>query len=158
MKKALMSCAVLALLGGCSTVESVDHMAMESMVEQFIADQALQNEASVSAYNIDSYRYINKNYLTMRASPSRHFLIEVATTDRCDELMEEQNQALALRRGFGNSLQAGSDFVYIDATVPTKCYISKIYPLDYEQVVALRHKVYRERDAQEHLLTDKVKS
>ena len=94
----------------------------------------------------------------MRASPSRHFLIEVATTDRCDELMEEQNQALALGREFGNSLQAGSDFVYIDATVPIKCYISKIYPLDYEQIVSLREKVYRERDGQEQLLTDKVKS
>lgn len=139
MKYTLMITLLSLLLASCATSRLSDE-AMETLIEEFIASEQLENQHSVSAFTLDSYGQLNDHYVVFRSAPMRHFLVKLAP--RCSEL--SFSMGLVLHRRFGNTLSEGLDYVYVPDSLPFKCFISKIYPLTKMQHDVLRASIKAE--------------
>ncbi|GGF76775.1 hypothetical protein GCM10011338_31210 [Alteromonas lipolytica] len=102
---------------------------MVTLVEQFIADEELERDHTVNAFRLDSYAELSHEYLILRSSPRRYYLVKLVP--RCSEI--GFGPGILLHRRFGNTLSEGTDFIYTPDTLPFRCYINKIYPLTREQ-------------------------
>ena len=134
----LLVMAVL-MLAGCATPR-LTNSEMVTLVEQFVADESLERDHTVSAFRLDSYAELSDEYLILRSSPMRHYLVKLVP--RCNEIAFAPG--ILLHRRFGNSLSEGTDFIYTPDSLPFRCYINKIYPLTREQHDKLRTQIKAE--------------
>ncbi|MDC8831956.1 DUF6491 family protein [Alteromonas gilva] len=139
MKKMFILFVGIFLLTSCASPQ-LSNKEMVSLIENFVEEQQLERDHTVSAFRLDSYGQLSDEYLIFRSSPSRHFLIKLVP--RCDAI--GFSAALLLHRRFGNTLSEGSDFVYVPDSLPFRCYINRIYPLSREQHDLLRETIQTE--------------
>lgn len=139
MKRIWILVAGALMLVGCATPR-LTNTEMVTLIEQFIADESLQRDHSISAFRLDSYAELSDEYLILRSSPMRHYLVKLVP--RCNEIGFAPG--ILLHRRFGNTLSEGTDFIYTPDTLPFRCYINKIYPLTREQHDELKDKIKTE--------------
>lgn len=133
MRRLLIVITGIALLAGCAS-QRLTNNEMVTLVEQFVTDESLERDHSISAFRLDSYAELSDEYLILRSSPMRHYLVKLVP--RCNEIGFAPG--ILLHRRFGNSLSEGTDFIYTADSLPFRCYINKIYPLSREQHDKLR--------------------
>ncbi|NVK55070.1 MAG: hypothetical protein HWE26_05600 [Alteromonadaceae bacterium] len=144
MKKMFILFAVVFSLTSCTSAR-LSNSEMVSLIESFVEQQELERDRTVSAFRLNSYAQLSDEYLVFRSSPSRHYLIKLVP--RCNEIAF--SAGLLLHRRFGNTLSEGSDFVYVPDSLPFKCYINRIYPLNREQHELLQATIQTEIKEQE---------
>ncbi|WP_296049401.1 DUF6491 family protein [uncultured Alteromonas sp.] len=139
MKRYWILAMTALVLAGCATPR-LTNSEMVTLVEQFVADESLERDHTISAFRLDSYTELSDEYLILRSSPRRHYLVKLVP--RCNEIAFAPG--ILLHRRFGNSLSEGTDFIYTPDSLPFKCYINKIYPLSREQHDQLREQIKAE--------------
>lgn len=128
MKIGIILLLSILSLFGCAT-EPLSESQKSNIIETYINKEKLDNRISISAFNMDSWNVLSDQYLIIRTSPFRPYLIKLA--NKCHDL--NFGPSLLVNTRTPNSLSEGFDSVYSPDNESFKCYISKIYPLDRQQ-------------------------
>jgi uncharacterized protein YceK len=132
MKKLVLVIISLLMLGGCAT-QRLSDSEKSTIIEQYIAAENLEHRSSVSAFNMDSWTSLSDQYLILRTSPFKPYLVKLSS--RCNDL--DYGFTLVIDSRIPNNLSEGLDSVYSPENQMFKCYISRIYPLTRAQNKAL---------------------
>lgn len=128
MKKLLLLTLSVIALAGCAS-RQLSEVEKTTIIENFISDQKLEQRSTISAFNLDSWSSLSDQYVVLRTSPFRPYLIKLAS--RCHDL--SYSATLVVDSRMSGSLSTGFDSLYTPENASFKCYISRIYPLSKEQ-------------------------
>ncbi|MDP5029116.1 DUF6491 family protein [Paraglaciecola sp.] len=128
MKKYIFVLMSLLVLGGCAT-RQLSEAEKSTLIEGYITTENLEQRSSISAFNLDSWSALSDQYVILRSSPFRSYLVKLA--NRCHDLAF--SPTLVVNSRMSGSLSTGFDSVYTPENVSFKCFISRIYPLTKEQ-------------------------
>lgn len=132
MKNIILVALALIGLTGCASGRLSD-AEKSTIIENFITSEKLEQRSTISAFNMDSWTSLSDEYLILRTSPFRPYLIKLFS--RCDNL--DFSPTLLINSRIPNSLSTGFDAIYTPDNLAFKCSISRIYPLSKEQNKAL---------------------
>lgn len=132
MQNTLLLTLTLFALAGCAS-QRLSDAEKSNIVKNFIVAEKLNQRTTISAFNLDSWISLSDQYLILRTSPFKPYLIQLFT--HCDNL--DFSPTLLIRSNIPNSLSAGFDSVYTQDDFGFKCNISRIYPLSKAQQNAL---------------------
>ena len=123
---------VLLTLGGCAT-QRLSDPEKSAVIEKFITTENLEARNTISAFDMDSWTSLSDQYLILRTSPFRSYLVKL--TMRCNDL--NFSPSLLVYSRIPNTLSAGFDSVFTPDNHMFRCNISRIYPLSKTQNKAL---------------------
>ncbi|WP_240919998.1 DUF6491 family protein [Paraglaciecola sp. 20A4] len=132
MKYVLILVLTLLTLSGCATNRLSDPE-KSVIIEKFITNENLESRNTISAFDMDSWTSLSDQYLILRTSPFRSYLVKLTT--RCDDL--DFSPSLLVYSRIPNTLSAGFDSVFTPDNHRFRCNISRIYPLNKQQNKAL---------------------
>jgi hypothetical protein len=132
MKKLILLSLSLLLLAAC-TSRYLSETEKSSIIESYITTENLEKQTSITAFSLDSWSSLSDQYIILRSSPFKPYLIKLAS--RCHDL--EFSPTLIVNSRMSGSLSTGFDSVYTPENAVFKCYISRIYKLSKEQNKAL---------------------
>ncbi|WP_233268972.1 DUF6491 family protein [Paraglaciecola sp. L1A13] len=132
MKHIMILVFVLLALGGCASNRLSDPEKLV-IIEKFITTENLEARDTISAFDMDSWTSLSDQYLILRTSPFRSYLVKL--TMRCNDL--DFSPSLLVYSRIPNTLSAGFDSVFTPDNHRFRCNISRIYPLNKAQNKAL---------------------
>ncbi|MFQ3197008.1 MAG: hypothetical protein ACJAUL_003506 [Paraglaciecola sp.] len=132
MENSILLAFTLIALAGCVSNRLSDGE-KSTIIENFIAAEKLAPRSTISAFNMDSWTSLSDQYLILRTSPFRPYLLKLVT--RCHNL--DFSLTLLIDSAIANSLSSGFDAIYTPDEQVFKCNISRIYPLSRAQNKAL---------------------
>jgi hypothetical protein len=132
MKKLIVLSLLCLALTSCAS-RNLSETEKSSIIEAYITDEKLEQRSTISAFNLDSWTPLSDQYLILRTSPFRPYLIKLAS--RCQEL--DFSPTIVIDSRMSGSLSTGFDSVYTPENDVFKCYISRIYKLTKDQNKAL---------------------
>lgn len=128
MKHVVILVTLLLALAGCATNRLPDPE-RSAIIEKFITTEQLEARNTISAFDLDSWTSLSDQYLIIRTSPFRSYLVKL--TMRCSDI--DYSPALLVYSRIPNTLSAGFDSVFTPDNHRFKCNISRIYPLSKAQ-------------------------
>lgn len=128
MKRVVILMAMLLALAGCASNRLSDPE-KTAIIEKFITTEQLEARNTISAFDLDSWTSLSDQYLILRTSPFRSYLVKL--TMRCNDI--NYSPALLVYSRIPNTLSAGFDSVFTPDNHRFKCNISRIYPLSKAQ-------------------------
>ncbi|QHJ10962.1 hypothetical protein FX988_01184 [Paraglaciecola mesophila] len=128
MKHVVILVTLLLALAGCATHRLPDPE-RSAIIEKFITTEQLEARNTISAFDLDSWTSLSDQYLIIRTSPFRSYLVKL--TMRCSDI--DYSPALLVYSRIPNTLSAGFDSVFTPDNHRFKCNISRIYPLSKAQ-------------------------
>lgn len=128
MKHVVILVTLLLALAGCATNRLPDPE-RSAIIEKFITTEQLEARNTISAFDLDSWTSLSDQYLIIRTSPFRSYLVKL--TMRCSDI--DYSPALLVYSRIPNTLSAGFDSVFTPDNHKFKCNISRIYPLSKAQ-------------------------
>lgn len=131
--KTLMILMLTGLLAGCAG-NNLSNAQWQSEVSKQVRQWQLQPVKRITTFNLDSWASLGENYLIIRTTPFKPYLIELAS--RCSGLSFAN--ALLTEQSMSSSLSAKFDSVATPDNPDIPCRISKIYPLTQAQDTSLR--------------------
>ncbi|MFT6895704.1 MAG: hypothetical protein ACJA13_000101 [Paraglaciecola sp.] len=132
MKNNILLALTLIALAGCAS-QRLSDSEKSIIIENFISAEKLETRSTISAFNMDSWTSLSDQYLILRTSPFRPYLLKLVT--RCHNL--DFSSTIIIDSAIPNSLSSGFDAIYTPDDLAFKCNISRIYPLSREQNKAL---------------------
>jgi hypothetical protein len=132
MKNNILLALTLITLAGCASQRLSDGE-KSIIIENFISAEKLAPRSTISAFNMDSWTSLSDQYLILRTSPFRPYLLKLVT--RCHNL--NFSPTLLIDSAIANSLSSGFDAIYTPDNQAFKCNISRIYSLSKAQNKAL---------------------
>lgn len=132
MKTAVVIGITLLFLSACAS-NRLSHEEKNLIIEDFISSENLEKTSSVSTFSLDSWTPLNDQYIILRTSPFRSYLVKLFM--RCNNL--DFSYSLLVHSRTPNILSAGFDSVFTPNDAQFKCNINRIYPLSREQNKAL---------------------
>jgi hypothetical protein len=132
MKKLIVLSLLCFSLTNCAS-RNLSETEKTSIIETYITDEKLEQRSTISAFNLDSWTPLSDQYLILRTSPFRPYLVKLAS--RCQDL--DFSPTLVIDSRMSGSLSAGFDSVYTPQNQVFKCYISRIYSMSKEQNKAI---------------------
>jgi hypothetical protein len=132
MKKLVLLSLLCLALTSCASRHLSD-TEKSSIIETYITAEKLEQRSTISAFNLDSWTPLSDQYVILRTSPFRPYLVKLAS--RCQDL--DFSPTLVIHSRMSGSLSTGFDSVYTPQNQAFKCYISRIYPMSKEQNKAL---------------------
>jgi hypothetical protein len=128
MKKLLALTLGVLTITGCASQRLAD-VEKTSIIDDYISAEVLQSKSTVSAFRLDSWATLSDQYIILRSSPSRPYLVKLRQS--CDDL--NYSQTLLVSSQLANSLNTSIDYVYTPGNSAFRCRISDIYPLTTAQ-------------------------
>lgn len=128
MKYIVILMVTLLTLAGCATNRLSDPE-KSIIIEKFITSEQLEARNTISAFDLDSWVSLSDQYLILRTSPFRSYLVKL--TMRCSDI--NYSPALLVYSRIPNTLSAGFDSIFTPDNHRFRCNISRIYPLSKEQ-------------------------
>tara|TARA_R110002167_G_scaffold237259_11_gene442429 strand:- start:2112 stop:2594 length:483 start_codon:yes stop_codon:yes gene_type:complete len=132
MKKLIVLSLLCLALTSCAS-RKLSETEKSSIIEAYITDEKLEQRSTVSAFSLDSWTPLSDQYLILRTSPFRPYLVKLAS--RCHDL--DFSPTLVIDSRMSGSLSTGFDSVYTPQNQVFKCYISRIYSMSKEQNKAI---------------------
>lgn len=132
MKKLIVLSLLCLALTSCASRKLSD-TEKSSIIVAYITDEKLEQRSTVSAFSLDSWTPLSDQYLILRTSPFRPYLVKLAS--RCHDL--DFSPTLVIDSRMSGSLSTGFDSVYTPQTNVFRCFISRIYSMSKEQNKAI---------------------
>lgn len=132
MKKLIFVVLSILVLAACAS-RNLSDAEKSTIIENYINTEKLAQRTSVSTFDLDSWSALSDQYIILRSSPFKPYLVKLAS--RCHDL--QFSLSLVVHSRMSGSLSSGFDAVYTPENAAFKCYISRIYPLTKEQNKAL---------------------
>jgi len=130
MKVMMKILAVLVLLTGCASNQSLSYQERDEAYVAFIEKQALISQDKIRTFTFNGWRALSNNYLIISTSPSKKYLIEV--NGFCSNLYHAQ--AIVVNQGMSSSLVTRFDSISVPESLGIKCFIKSIYKVTKVQV------------------------
>jgi hypothetical protein len=142
MKKLFVLIFSVLTVCGCASQRLAD-AEKNAIIDDYISTEVLQSQSTVSAFRLDSWAALSEQFIILRSSPSRPYLVKLRQA--CNDL--NYSQTLLVTSQLANSLNTVIDYVYTPEYPAFRCRISHIYPLTTAQYRTLIQAVSPRRPA-----------
>jgi len=107
MKKLCVLTLGILTICGCAS-QRLANVEKNAIIDDYISTEVLQSKSTVSAFRLDSWAALSEQYIILRSSPSKPYLVKLKHA--CDDL--NHSQTLLVTSQLANSLNTGIDYVY----------------------------------------------